>query len=405
MISRLETNNHQLGIERKESLNELERNLAKAVKDILTERVDFEKLMRTIIHKDDFALQAKLLPSLQGSNRVLSAAQELSKAAELTQKDQDFLRPLHFKNQGSRYRNIEKAHANTFEWILEDGPHQGARGSMSGFKNWLETKNGIYWISGKPGSGKSTLMKFLWTTERTDQLLRVWAGGKPLVTASFYFWNAGAALQKSQEGLLRSIIFELLRKCQDLIPPARSAVAIEPSFEKDDRGWDIDDLFSMYAAIVTHDVDTKFCLFIDGLDEFGEERRTQRDLLKTIRRLNHSSNVKLCLSSRPWTEFLDEFGNHGNQLKLEDLTRGDIKRYVTDHFKTHPQFEILKAQNAAYAELIQSVVNRAQGVFLWVFSGHARVAQRSYVPRLAENVANSPGPFSTGPRKILSSVD
>lgn len=364
MISRLEMNNHQLGIERKESLKELEKNLTKAVKDTVTDRVDFEKMFRAIIHEDNVVLWRK---NLRISGQILTAARELSEAAELTQNDQDFLRSLHFRNQESRYQNIEDAHTKTFAWILEENTHQGARESTSTFKDWLETKNGIYWISGKPGSGKSTLMKFLWNNERTDELLRIWAGGKPLATANFHFWNTGSALQKSQEGLLRSIIFELLRKCPDLIPAARRAVTFELRLRIDDSRWEIKDLLSMYTTIVGHDVDMKFCLFIDGLDEFGEERRTQRDLLNTIRSLNYSPNIKICLSSRPWTEFLDEFGNDSNHLKLENLTRGDIKRYVNDHFKAHPQFGILNAQNAAYSDFIQLVLDRAQGVFLWVF--------------------------------------
>jgi putative ribosome biogenesis GTPase RsgA len=30
------------------------------------------------------------------------------------------------------------------------------------FADWLENDGGIYWIAGKAGSGKSTLMKYLW---------------------------------------------------------------------------------------------------------------------------------------------------------------------------------------------------------------------------------------------------
>lgn len=35
---------------------------------------------------------------------------------------------------------------------------------------WLESGSGVYWISGKAGSGKSTLMKHLfWDLEETDR--------------------------------------------------------------------------------------------------------------------------------------------------------------------------------------------------------------------------------------------
>lgn len=266
----------------------------------------------------------------------------------------------------NRHYNIEDSHKDTFEWIFrDDAPKTGD--NTPGFKQWLEGGSGVYWIAGKPGSGKSTLMKFLSKSESTRKCLRTWACGQPFITANFFFWNAGTALQKSQEGLLRSIIFELLRNCPDLIPAAQRAMSVEPSFAQHGRRWETNELLSMYTAVVTQVMDTKFCLFIDGLDEFKEPQRTQLDLLSTIRRLGCSSNIKLCLSSRPWTEFVDEFGNGVNHLKLEDLTRGDIERYVTDHFRSHSQFQVLSTQDVAYAHFIALVLDRAQGVFLWVY--------------------------------------
>lgn len=44
------------------------------------------------------------------------------------------------------------------------------------FLRWLSSGNGIFHISGKLGSGKSTLMKFLCDHERTTVELQKWAG-------------------------------------------------------------------------------------------------------------------------------------------------------------------------------------------------------------------------------------
>jgi ABC-type thiamine transport system ATPase subunit len=51
----------------------------------------------------------------------------------------------------NREERILEAHEKTFRWIFKDSP----------FKHWLESKTGsnLFWISGKAGSGKSTLMK------------------------------------------------------------------------------------------------------------------------------------------------------------------------------------------------------------------------------------------------------
>lgn len=52
-------------------------------------------------------------------------------------------------------RDMEDAYPSTFEWILDpDSDHNKPGGS---FLEWLRTGEDIYWISGKPGSGKSTV--------------------------------------------------------------------------------------------------------------------------------------------------------------------------------------------------------------------------------------------------------
>ncbi|KAG8158623.1 hypothetical protein KVR01_011745 [Diaporthe batatas] len=48
------------------------------------------------------------------------------------------------------------------------------------FIAWLEHDHGIFHISGKPGSGKSTLMKYLYKHNRTMNHLRTWAGDENL---------------------------------------------------------------------------------------------------------------------------------------------------------------------------------------------------------------------------------
>jgi hypothetical protein len=81
------------------------------------------------------------------------------------------------------------------------------------FVDWLlnqKANDNTYWISGKPGSGKSTLMKFLYNHDQIKAILKEWAGSKNLVIAGFYFWiSGGTQLLKSQLGLLRSLVHEV----------------------------------------------------------------------------------------------------------------------------------------------------------------------------------------------------
>ncbi len=65
----------------------------------------------------------------------------------------------------------------------------------------LQRPGPLYWINGKPGSGKSTLMRFLFAHEMTKKQLEAWAGdGVPVVRAGFFFWTSGSREQRSQTG-------------------------------------------------------------------------------------------------------------------------------------------------------------------------------------------------------------
>src|SRR6266536_4115208 len=103
---------------------------------------------------------------------------------------------LYFRQISDRIETVAEAHRNTCQWIYSD-PEIGQK-TWSNFLKWMLEGQGCYWINGKAGSGKSTLMKYIHHDPRIKQALSVWAGGHELVTASFFFWNLGSALQKSQ---------------------------------------------------------------------------------------------------------------------------------------------------------------------------------------------------------------
>lgn len=78
------------------------------------------------------------------------------------------LTKLWFRRIDDRRENITTAHSNTLQWALypkgEDFPWHD-------LSAWLRSGSGIYWISGKAGSGKSTLMKHLYLENRVRDLL------------------------------------------------------------------------------------------------------------------------------------------------------------------------------------------------------------------------------------------
>jgi hypothetical protein len=139
----------------------------------------------------------------------------LTQKAQLLVLQQSLLVTLDYDMRKSRAQAIRKAHANTFHWIFEN---QLANGEPITFMNWLENDSGVFWITGKPGSGKTTLMKYLWNQKATHSALQKWCRGERLATASFYFWNSGTVMQRSLDGLLRTILIQVLDQCPEFIP-------------------------------------------------------------------------------------------------------------------------------------------------------------------------------------------
>ncbi|KAK0639719.1 hypothetical protein B0T16DRAFT_463363 [Cercophora newfieldiana] len=114
------------------------------------------------------------------------------------------LRSIQAPEQNLRLGQIDAAHTHTFEWVYDK--------KSVGFTDWLRKGSGVFWISGKPGSGKSTMMKLITTDERTSQLTQSWGSASRKVAANFFFHHRGNVLQKSFEGLLRGIITQVVGK-------------------------------------------------------------------------------------------------------------------------------------------------------------------------------------------------
>ncbi|XDG05229.1 hypothetical protein ABKA04_004844 [Annulohypoxylon sp. FPYF3050] len=356
-LARIDETNKKFDMERNQKLSELKH-------DILGElgRLNGDRQQPRELEIMDSTEVAQLSGSLK---KLSSSMVQLEEQGKITITDLKFLRRLYFQRFTARHDKIERAHSGTFEWIYVDSNNDAQNPRR--FVKWLSSEHGLFWIQGKAGSGKSTLMKFLWHHKLTARHLQLWAGIDRLVTASYFFWAAGNELQKSQEGLLRALLFEILRGCPELIQHVRNTLSDTETWDVsvDGAAWSLTSLKKMLFVIRDSAPSAKFCFFIDGLDEYKGDTW---GLIELIQAFEGYSHIKMCISSRPWVEFKHSFGQKISwQIKLEDLTSEDIRRYVNDHLNQNEQFEELKKDDLSYEGLTNEVVQRAQGVFLWVF--------------------------------------
>ncbi|KAK2750104.1 hypothetical protein FQN57_004597 [Myotisia sp. PD_48] len=254
---------------------------------------------------------------------------------------------------------------------LFDTERQNKADARSSLLAWLRTGDGVYHISGKPGSGKSTLMKFLCEHPRTVNELNSWAGQKKLVIARFFFWKAGSDLQKSIHGLLRSLLFEILRKCPNLIPGTfprqwRLLQNTLPGVIDNDLFLpkDVQEAFKRLvqnSQVLAY----RFCFFIDGLDEYDGDDEDHRELCRQLRIWSIRHDIKLCVSSRPYKEFCHGFSDSpARRLHLHEVNRCDIFTYS---WKMVARGNKSRGLHSEYLFLIHSIVEKSEGVFLWAW--------------------------------------
>jgi hypothetical protein len=358
--------------------------------DVIHKALQFR--IQVLMREDQISIRDDILQSLDDVTRqvlvaVLMGKDEIAKQQELSvklaaQRDEvvelisnkwvGFTEPqdvlnriqsqLRHQRQDDRFDDIVPAHENTFRWALENTAPDLSEPSLY---DWLQEGNGVYWISGKAGSGKSTLMKLLHQDAGLRNALGTWAENSRLIIASFYFWNAGSSLQKSQEGLFRSILYQVLEQEPSL------SQTLFPEQHLPGPNWTgfptVQELRRALSRFTTSlDCSIKVAMLIDGLDEFDAINLTMTELAEMFLNMTRSDNIKALLSSRPLAPFEFMF-QHQPKLRLHDLTHKDITTYVNDKLATHPQVEVLSKDDPdGVYDLIDDIVNSAAGVFLWV---------------------------------------
>ncbi|KAL8669837.1 MAG: hypothetical protein Q9168_005589 [Polycauliona sp. 1 TL-2023] len=288
---------------------------------------------------------------------------------EIHQARDRFLSSLFFPEMKAREDEVDDAYKGTCMWIFDPPTIEGSNTwKWHSFREWLESGTGVYWISGKPGAGKSTLIKYIIGEPRTAQYLDKWEPNTHLITPIFFFKNLGTELQKSAIGLLRSLIMQITELWPDMISLIlrryghATGQSQEPHLLTRLPTWTekqlrliLEDFISEKPATVT------LCVFIDGLDEYTGDEEI---LLEIISLLNSVAGCKVCVSSRPEQVFHTEF-KHNPQCRVQDLNEKDIGKMVIEKLK--PSLEKDKpTETEAIRRLIRDLIRKAEGVFLWL---------------------------------------
>jgi len=291
---------------------------------------------------------------------------------------------------------VEKNHRYTFAWLFSD---------TVPFQDWLQQREPIFWIHGKPGSAKSTLMKYALLHPKTQELLQKSHQGL-WTLIPFFFSDRGSSIQKTVDGLLQELLYQLLCHYEDLIELVISSslrsilpeISIK-SYTFDDQepgriSWDLESIQNAHnilkddiepggarrlcapkvlkealMAIVQQDkIPINVLFFIDALDEHHGSHIELVEILKCLSNVENSTTVriKLCLASRQESVFPGAF-HKSPGFAIHEYTHSDIEQYVGDHVESALGVSIVTEDDQTQVKALSNeVTKRAKGVFIWV---------------------------------------
>ncbi len=278
------------------------------------------------------------------------------------------------KAANPRWGNISQPYDDTFVWVWKEKSEGGP-----GFVKWLRSPSGIFWITGKPGAGKSTLMKYICKSSKTMKLLSDCTHLSRILQASYFFHAQGHSSETSWSGLLHALLRQLLSKIKS-IPKEIEQRYHELQYTSiggDGKlSWPEDELWEAINVLLHRQTDYDIVIiFIDGFDEYeGKDYGYRLDRLKTLLApsLERGTLVKICIASRPLVEIEMRQTPTSYGLKIHEWTDNDISRYVAarlnetkalPYWTRHGRSLDIEQKIGNFTEII---VRKAFGVFIWV---------------------------------------
>jgi len=253
-----------------------------------------------------------------------------------------------------RLRTINEPTDQTCQWLFQH----------PSFTAWRRRENvsrhhGLLWIRGIPGSGKSTLLRELY---RNDSKKAVQS-----ICCVFFFDAKGRRLDRSAEGMQRSLLVQLL----SFIPTTQSLLinaleefnlAADTELDSSEFPWSEVEMRKLFIDVINSLIGQRITIYIDAIDEC--DSGGSRDIAYFLRELTDSAygsgvHLNVCFSGRhfPLVSLRDCL-----EICVEDFNTPDMALYVDQRLSMGLSSE----QMGSVVALRDAILTKASGVFLWV---------------------------------------
>ncbi|KAK7408212.1 hypothetical protein QQX98_009621 [Neonectria punicea] len=387
MMSHLCSRSDAIELQQKKDFNDLAMDVQSLVLHIAQGHTKLEDLVKA---EHDVTRQAIAQETVktQGAinTHVTAEVRALGTSAATEAQRKSFLQSLKFPEVNQRYNDLMNSRDASFKRVFASYKEMTSNGDESKttreskskdpsttervlseidkawaeFVGWLQSSDSLFCIRGKPGSGKSTLVKFIIDNKNTKQLLTHWSPKARII--SHFFWKIGSPAQNSIKGLLCSLVYRSLDGNKEMVEFVleRFPHLSSNTYYYD---WSTEDLKTVLYYILKKDTQHQ-CIFIDGLDEICNNDGLFK-LTQVIEEILKFPNIKMCVASRPETlvmSWLKKKSVPG--VLLEDLTRPDMRTFVRKKLKPFLSSNMISEN--IHKGLTDKLVWKAQGVFLWL---------------------------------------
>lgn len=265
---------------------------------------------------------------------------------KLSPQDQECLQKLAYAEMTSRQHNIHSEMQGTCQWILTDPVFVAWKACDN-----INSHNGLLWIKGKPGAGKSVMMKKILRTVQNEKLATE-------SIASFFFNARGSELERSILGMFRSLVHQVL--LQDTALRREFTLEYLERCQSIGKQWEYmqTELQEFLLRSLSRRRSKSIQIFIDALDECKEDE--VREVAYYLRELTDrasasGSTLNVCISSRRYPTITIV---RCPEIDLEKGNSGDITKYIETRMQQHNSHYYLQ-------HLKSRVTERANSVFLW----------------------------------------